>query len=670
MELWDSAALQGRLWKTSLQLGASDPAERLRAIEVLSQAGSAAMPCLRFHLLRRRTPRVQFAAAVALHRLNAPEGMVTLLRRLNAPEGIATGLSPLEHRLNFSSDIAPLLEEALILVGSPAATLGLASFWPTLSEWQIGALAPPDVSIRVQLICRVWAGLQDPAVLDTLFAYSTRIPDLFPPTVAAFGQMATRKLRLAARSADPFQRRLVVRTLERIPGEPSFQTLVPLLRDPDPSVRREVCHALTRIGAPQANSDAVVKAIQAGYSTEEAVHLLAATGHPQIYETLLQLLERASSLYHTTQDTPAAVHVALDQLMQGPWSPESLLRIVCTLLEKPIPKEIVSAGIPHIAAFRSRCPDQVARAQGVLWNLLTDFAPEVRTQAAQALATWGEPSGKRFLELLAECRPQGSLLEKLTTLLRGGPDASQAATQAVRQVQQWVTRLSREAVVRLSSPTPTREPLRPPTRQDARVPGMTRRLLSTALRYLEAAQAMEETEEALALSVTAVRTLRRLGVPDALPAQPELLRALHSFKPLLMADGRTTEIGEPVREEAALALIEFLGTDSFALFIEALGATRHEVRGTAILALGRLGEARAVPYLQPIAFDPDSLLAPHALQALAVIRQNNPEMMTLLRGSSMQDTQPETLLRPLPFARPDSAPELLLRPTSNGETTP
>ena len=659
MELWDSAVLQARLWNTGMQLGATDSVQRLRAIEALGRAGVAAVPCLRFQLLIRM-PRIQFAAAVALHRLDVPEGMATLLHALN-------------HRLNASPDIVPLLEEAFLLVGSPAAAAALQSVWPTLAEWQIGVTAPPDTSVRVQMICRVWAGLQDPGVLDTLFAYSTRIPDLFPPTVAAFGQMAMRKLRAAARSSDPFQRRLVVRTLERIPGEPSFQALVPLLRDPDPSVRREVCRALTVVASPRATSDALVAAIQAGYSTEEAVHLLAATGgggHPLFYDTLLRLVERAGALYHTTHDTPAAVHVALDLLMQGPWPAEALTSILCTLLERPAPTEVVTAGIGHLAALKGRCPSQEARAQSVLWNLLADFTPRVRTRAAQALANWGDPNGKRFLELLAECRPQGSLMEKLTTLLRGGPDASQAATQAVQQVQQWVTRVSREAVVRLSTPAPVRNPIRTPVRQDARAPGLARRLLSTALRYLEGARAVEETEEALALSITAVRALRRLGVPDALPAQTELLRALHTFKPMPMADGRLTEIGEPVREEAALALIEFLGTDSFAIFVEALGAPRYEIQGTAILALGRLGEARAVPYLQPIATEPNNILAPHALQALAVIRQNNPEMMTLLRGSAIQDSQPETLLRPLPFARPDAAPDLLLRPTSNGENAP
>jgi HEAT repeat protein len=662
VELWDSAVLQARLWRTSFDLGATD-VERFHAINTLSQAGDAALPCLRFHLMRQSTPRVQFAAAVALHRLNVPEGMATLLRAL-------------QNRLDASADIAPLLEEAFLAVGSPTATVALQSLWPGLAEWRSDAPVPPDAGNRVQLICRIWAGLQDPIALDTLIAYSTWIPALFPPTVAAFGQMAVRKLRDAARSADPFQRLLVVRTLERIPGEPSFQALKPMLRDPDPAVRFETCRALTQVGTPQANSDAVARAIQAGYSTDAAVHLLATTGHPQIYDILLLLVERAASLYHTTHDTPAAIHAALNLLMQTPTPAERRLEIVCALLEKPVPREVVLIGITHIEALRGSCVGYEARTQGVLWNLLTDLAPEVRARAAQVLTLWGEPNGKRFLELLAECRPQGSLLEKLTTLLRGGPDATQAASQAVQQVQQWVTRVSREAVVRLSSPSLSKEANQAPIRQDPRVPALTRRLLSNALRYLASAQAVEETEEALALSITAVRALRRLGIPDALIAQAELLRAFRTQKQLLSNEAHPgflhpapREIAEPVREEAALALIEFLGPESFGIFVEALGAPGPEIQGTAILALGRLGDARAVPYLQPIAGNPDNMLAPHAIQALAVIRQNNPEMMTLLRGSSLADSQTDTLLRPLPHARPDSAPELLLRPTSNGEAS-
>ncbi len=658
MELWDSAVLHTRIWKTSLRLGASDPAERLQAIETLSGSGSAAIPCLRFHLQRTMSRRPQFAAAIALHRLNVPEGMEALLQALNSP-------------LTVITDIAPLLEEAFLAIGSPAAAGALLARWPSLEEWQGQASLSPQESERIRMICRVWAGLQDPLVLDALLAYSTRIPDLFPPTAAAFGQMAVRKLRDATQSADPFQRILVVRALERIPGEPSFQTLTPMLRDLDPWVRSEVCHALAQTGTPKANGEAVERAIQAGYSTEAAVRLLTASGHPRFYEILLQLAERAGSLSSSTHDTSAAVCAALDLLMQAPWPADSLLRILCDLLEKPLPKEVALTGIAQLGALWGRCPGQEARTQGVLWSLLADPATEVRARAAQALTLWGDPNGRRFLELLAECRPQGSLVEKLTTLLRGGPDASQAATQAVQQVQQWVTRLSREAVVRLSSPTLSREPVRTPVRQDPRVPALARRLLAGSLRHLASAQALEETEEALAMSITAIRALRRLDVPDALTAQTELLRALHTRKPLLLPlPAPAREIGEPLREEAALALIELLGPESFGLFLEALGAPGLEVRGTAILALGRLGDARAVPYLQPIAANPDNMLAPHAVQALAVIRQNNPEMMTLLRGSSLHDSQPETLLRPLPHARPDAAPELLLRPASHGENTP
>ena len=654
MELWESALLQARLWKTSLQLSASDPGARLRAIEVLSQAGSAAIPCLRFHLLRTVTRRPPFAAAVALHRLKVPEGMATLLQALDRP-------------LSVFTEFAPSLEEAFLLVGSPDATVALLAVWPAMAEWQNAAVLSPDTSSRIRMICRVWAGLQDPNVLDTLCEYATRIPELFPPTVAAFGQMAVRKLREAAQSTDPFQRLLVIRTLERIPGEASFRALTPLLRDPSPLVRGEACRALTVVGSPHTSSDAVAQAIQAGYSSEAAVHLLAAAGHPLLYDVLLQLVERAPSLPTSTQDTPGAVQLALDLLMRANWPAETLLRIACTLLAKPVPLEIVLATIPHLAALRGRCPDGTERVQDVLWNLLADLNPRVRAQAAQTLFLWGDPNGRRFLDLLAECRPQGSFLEKMTTLLRGGPDASQAATQAVQQIQHWVTRLSREAVVRLSSPTLEREPVRTPALQDPRVPALARKLLGSGLHSLQSPRALDETEEALTLSITAIRILRRLGIPEALIAQTELLRALYACKPLLTADGRVSELGEPVREEAALALIEFLGAESFGLFVAALQAPGFEVRGTAILALGRLGDARAVPYLQPIAAEPHSLLAPYAVQALAVIRQNNPEMMTLLRGSSQQDSQPETLLRPLPFSRPDSAPDLLLRPTSNGE---
>jgi HEAT repeat protein len=656
VELWDSGVQQARIWKTSLCLGAVDPGVRLKAIEVLSQAGAAAIPCLRFHLLREYAPRVQFAAAVALHRLNMPAGMETLLKGLD--------LSPA-----VPMDLAPLVEEAFLMVGSPAAK-ALLELWPTLPAWRNHASVPPDTDRRLQLICRIWAGLRDPIVLETLFAYATRIPELLPPTVAAFGQMAIRKLREAAQSADPMQRLLVVRTLERIPGEPSFQTLAALLRDPDPQVRFEACRALAQVGSSQAASEAVAKAVQAGYSTEAAVQLLATTGHPLLYHLVLQVIERAASLYYSTHDTNAAVHVSLDLLMQAPWSSESLLGIVCTLLEKPVPTAIVLAGVAHVTALQAHCPGQKARTQGLLWNLLADLNPEVRTRAAQALLTGGDPTGRRFLELLAECRPQGSFLEKLTTLLRGGPDASQAATQAVQQVQQWVTHMSREAVGRLSAPAQVRESSPTNVLRDPRVPALARKLLNSALRSLSTTYSVEETEEALALCVTAIRALRRVAMPAALSAQTELICALTTRKQLMSTELFYREIAEPVREEAALALIEFLGPESFGIFMTALGTPQPEVQGTAILALGRLGDARAVASLQPIASNPDNMLAPHAIQALAVIRQNNPEMMTLLRGSSQQDSQPETLLRPLPFSRPDAAPELLLRPASNGDTTP
>lgn len=667
MELWESAMRQSRIWQASLRLNAPNSQMRAEAIAFLSQAGHAALPCLRVHLLRQWTPRVQFAAAVVLHRLGAPEGMQTLL---DAMDDLLGEMEP---------ETVNLLEEAFLTIGSPDATQALQKLWPHLPEWRTNY--SPSIASQgcVPLICRVWANLQDPSVLDTLISYATRIPDLFPPTVAAFGQMAVRKLREASQSEDTFLRLLVVRTLQRIPGEPSFQTLVPLLRDLDPEVRAEACRAVTRIGTPQAFCEVLIKALQAGYSTEAAIHALATTGHPLLFPTLMQLLDRAGALHASAHDTPQAVHAALSRLIQV-WPPEALVGTVCALLGRPLSEEVLLTGLAYLSGLQGRCPGQEEEyLQNTLWNLLAHPSPRVRTQAAQALQAWGDSNGMRFLDLLSESRPQGSFLEKLTTVLRGGPDASQAATQAVQQVQKWVTHLSREAVVRLSTGASDREKSRTPPPQDPRAPALTRRLLAGGLRILHTTQAVEEAEQALEVSIMAIRALRRLGASEALSAQSELLQALYTRKSLTIAlfsytqDGMpitsTREVAEPVREEAALTLIDFLGSESFGLFIAALEAPAQEVRGTAVLALGRLGDARAVPFLQALTADPSALVSSYAMQAMAEIRRSNPEMMTLLRGSSLPETNQETLLRPLPTAHTDSAPELLLRPTQ-GESRP
>ncbi len=655
-DLWDGVLSQAHIWKTSLRLASPVDSQRLEAIETLVTAGDAALFCLRFHSQRTSTPRAQFAASVVLHRLGAPEGMAALMNALCK-------------RLPSQSDIAPLLQEAFVSIGPPDATRELLACWPHLPEWSSAVASLPtfpSMSPRVQLICNVWATLRDPLALDVLIEYAPRIPELFPGTVAAFGQMAVRKLAALIQDSDPKRRIQAIHALELIPCTQSFTALVPFLRDPDLAVRTEAPHALSCVGTPQQNGEALAAAIRAGFSTTGSLRLFSTTGHPHFYETLREVVERSSPLHSQTQDTPQAVLTALELLMQAPWPVDVFLRLLCGLLEKPIGVAVKLGILTQLQSLPPRAMPHAPQAVTACWPLLADLSPEVRNQAAATLFAWGDRNGKRFLALLEECRSQGSLLEKLTTLLRGGPDAPQAATQAVQQVQQWMTRLSREAVVRLSAP-PTETPETNPLLADPRLPALIRHLLTAALRYLKTAVEVPDAEEALTLTVTAIRVLRRVGSPEALIAQPELVQALHFTRHIPSAQGMLREIAEPVREEAALTLIPFLGAECLPLFLEAASASRLEVQGTALLALGRLGDPRAVPHLQPIASDPNHALAPQAIQALATIRQSNPEMMTLLRGSSLEDAHPETLLRPVPFTSQDPAPELLLRPTQNGE---
>jgi hypothetical protein len=129
-----------------------------------------------------------------------------------------------------------------------------------------------------------------------------------------------------------------------------------------------------------------------------------------------------------------------------------LIPALCRLLDRHTFPPIVLAAV---RALGERGPTGDAfdtMARSALWRQLTVAGSDTRSEIAQALSSLGEPFGKHLAQLLVECRPQGNLLDKLQTVLRGGPDAGQAATQAVQQVSQWFTRLSKETVERWNAP--------------------------------------------------------------------------------------------------------------------------------------------------------------------------------------------------------------------------
>jgi HEAT repeat protein len=652
--LWHKAYTQIRIYHAISHLGSEKDLERTQAMEALRAIGSASIPALRntaisTHNEQRSRVRARFAAAVVLHRLGQPEGMSTLIETLRA-------------RLPLFPTQEKDLEAAFIAIGSPDAVTALLDLW-----WQIPAGAKGDLDPGLRCICRVWAALQDPRALEGLIAHADSIPTLFIETVPAFGQMAIPYLKRMGRHINPVQRILAIRALSAIPGIPSFQALVPFLTDTDAFVRAEAPPALEAIGGLAA-APAITAAIQAGCSTESAVHALLRLSAPDLPETLLLLIGRwQPEAAAASGDTEAAVLAALAALPHLSLPTLRPLPIVCGLLERRPSAYLKTA----IARFLGALPmihapeDRIVRQ--ALWTLLTDVEKGVRTEAAASLAHFGDSMGKQMNQMIDECRPQINLLHKLQAVLRGGPDAGQAASQAVQQVSQWFTRVSKETVDRLSGAgNPTGANMS--STHDPRLSGLLHPLLEAALDALQNASAPEQMEEYVSLSVAVLRALGRIGIVGDERIRRDLLRALHTVKytadpvlPISPYSPPQREIAELVRTAAAETLLQIYASECFAIFLETLHSPRFELHSTAIIALGRLGDVRALSHLQSIAAEASHPCGGLANEAIAAIRRTNPEMMTLLRASTM-DAQPDTLLRPATGSVDRTAPDLLLRP--------
>jgi HEAT repeat protein len=655
MGLLHDAYVQAQIWRAYLRLKSPVESERMQAMQALRDVGGASLTCLRYAVSRADTPRVQFAAAVVLHWLGERQGMEALLEAL-------------QWRLPSAPGLALELESAFITIGSPDAVTALLGLWRQLPEWG-------DHDAAMGSICRVWASLRDPRALDGLIERATRIPELFLTTVPAFGEMAVLALERMLRDNYAARRMLAVRALGRIVSGHGFAVLLPILRDPDPQVRALVPAALETTGGAMQAAAAISEAIHAGYSSREAVETLVRIAPPYFHETLLELVSCWDpQTAHASGHTGAAVLAALSALSSAPWPNVRLAPPLCALLERQPGPDIITA-VARVLTARGPSSDACdSLVRDTLWPLLACADRDARTEIANTLARFGQPLGRKLIQFVDSNRPQGSLFSKLQTLLRGGPDAGQAATQAMQQVSQWVSRLSKETAGRLSpvSVSGVEGAASPAViTEDARLFELLRLLLAHALDALEGANWPEEAEEQLALCVAVIRALGRVGVPAALRARAELLRALTVVKYSLVYDtagagpfrkSDRREIGDIARAAAAETLIQLYGGSSFALFLETLYAPCPEARATALFALGRLGDVRALPHLQALIAEAGHPLAGAAQEALSSIRRTHPEIMTLLRASGSLETRPDTLLRPASGNPAAVSSDLLLRP--------
>ena len=659
MSFLETAFAQARAWNAAAALASENDSDRKRAMHTLRDLGTASLPALHAAARRAGAPRAQFAAAVVLHWLGDTAGLPLLTDALC-------------WQLPSAPELARDLEAGFIAVGAPDAVDALMRAWRQVSP----ARDKKDSRRVLKTICRVWSKLGDPRPLTLLVASADQMPDLFEETVPTFHDKALPYLQSLC--ADPLasRRSLAVRTLRHIEGQAALDILVPLLRDTDAGIRALTAQALDKMERrdyrqPSPAYAAILRALRDGYSTPQAVEILAR--HQPPYDDLLQLVLRWNQGPASPgNDTLDAVLVALPVLARLPLTtPQARTELhlrLCSVLERR-PEPALMAAVARTLTQRGRCGEPTdEQLRRVLFDLLPHPDTEVRMETALALAALGDPAGKLLLQTLEAAWPQGNWRDKLQTLLRDGTDASQVANAAV----QWFTRVSKETVGRWGG-NPVARPPELPTRTDARLPEILQRLLANVLTALMQTTPADQAENALDLCVACIRALVALDVQTARSAHSELILALHLYRPGAAraytanlsgaSNVRLHDLAEGVRLAAGQALIALYGNDSFPLFLQCLYAAPTAVRVTAIDFLGELADIRALPHLQTLAAQSDPVLSTAAGEALTRIRNLHPETMMLLRASSPGDARPETLLRPVSGNPDPASADVLLRST-------
>lgn len=78
MSLVEGAITQAKVWNAYLRLSQNEEAVRYAALQRMVEIGTPSVSTLQFALKSPNSWRVQCCAAVGLHRLQQPEGMVFL----------------------------------------------------------------------------------------------------------------------------------------------------------------------------------------------------------------------------------------------------------------------------------------------------------------------------------------------------------------------------------------------------------------------------------------------------------------------------------------------------------------------------------------------------------------------------------------------------------------
>ncbi len=625
MNLLDLANQQAVIVSSYAAFGSRDEMERYRAMSAMRECGPAANWMLQIAIRQSGQPRVQFAAAIVMHWLGDRQGLSTLIEAL-------------KWRLPAEQPIAPSIESAFITIGSPDSITALMAVWKTLPDWG------DHEAIRAS-IYRVCAALRNPIVLPALASSALLSPAMFERHIPMFGELAIPILRQMIQAPDMRIRMLAIQTLRHIPSQSAFCTLAPLLVDSECTVRALVPGALEKTGNRIAATVEIASVVRRGFPSLEALDFLIKTRPDDLCEILTALFENWLPERGAENDLEIVL-LALPVLITASADIPRVQAALCKLLKEQKDSKVSLALVDAVDVLNRRSRQQAPDVAQCLNEQLNVPSAAVRARAAAALMRLGDSFPTRIIELLDECRPQGSFVSQLQVILRGGQDAGEAATQAVQNVSKWLARITTDAAESGGGDNPRKTDTSPILEDPRTVPLLCHMLAAVAqLRNTEIS--VEDVQEKAAFITLILRAMSRIGKPDAIRAWSEIVAVIHLPSIAFAVQGRSpeTKCYENAVGAAIETLITLYGSESFGLFLETLYSPRLEVARTGITALEMLGDSRGLPALRAIANNERHPCCTLAAQAIAHIRRTNPEMMSLLRGSTSQGSDPSILLR-------------------------
>jgi HEAT repeat protein len=553
--------------------------------------------------------RVRRAALKAVAAMRVPEAIPRLIRAIE-DEDSDCRMTAIEALVGLRArESAPAMAAALQRNQPPAIRAALAA-----------ALLEVDPEGRIETVAPL---LREPAA------------SLRRGILISLGRIraprATALLVEALSDADPWNRQLAAQGLVQRDTPDVRAALVRALDDAEPDVQESALRALESIGGP----DAVPKIIERLDTASESVRDRA--GRALLACVTGEHLDRVRQAYASNPHADARAWLFSALLRAGEKLDDEALRAAL---------ESDSAGV------RAQALDLAYRRRsGLVEGRLTDPDPNLRRQAARALALMGRrdliPS---FAAMLADPAPKARLggVEALDYLQ--ARDRREAIERLLEDRDEEVRGRARAAVVSLGGSVPTRsaEELLTSGSPDDKLNVMAaiRRTRSNAMLELVRRATADRDPFVRRSALATLAALQDFQGVDLIAARlrdddvsvrAAALRALPSVDPALAerhAVANLDHASEIVRQAAIEAIGELAPDRAQPNLVKCLNIPA--LRAQALEALGRLGGEKNVALVERYASDRSSGVREAAIQALAAMEARR---CAATIGRALQDPQ-------------------------------